>query len=91
MAEGLFRKYSPQGFEPLSAGTRPVSSINPVAIEVMREVGIDISKQKSKLLTEDMIKKAKPISYPSSPLPANGIIFDNNTSSAPNVFEINLE
>ncbi len=46
MAEGFFTKYSPEGYEPLSAGTRPVSSINPLAIEVMREVGIDISKQK---------------------------------------------
>src|SRR5215831_350181 len=58
MAEGFFRKYSPEGYEPLSAGTRPVSSINPLAIEVMREVGIDISKQRSKILTEDMIKKS---------------------------------
>ena len=58
MAEGFFRKYSPEGYEPLSAGTRPVSNINPLAIEVMREVGIDISKQKSKILTEDMIKKS---------------------------------
>ena len=41
MAEGFFRKYSPEGYEPLSAGTRPVSSINPLAIEAMREVGMD--------------------------------------------------
>ena len=58
MAEGFFRKYSPEGYEPLSAGTRPISSINPLAIEVMSEVGIDISKQKSKILTEDMIRKS---------------------------------
>ena len=58
MAEGFFRKYSPEGNEPLSAGTRPVSAINPLAIEAMREVGIDISNQKSKILTEDMIKKS---------------------------------
>ena len=57
MAEGLFRKYSPEGYEPLSAGTRP-SDINPLAIETMKEVGIDISNQKSKILTEDMIKKS---------------------------------
>ena len=38
MAEGFFRNYSPEGYEPLSAGTRPVSSINPLAIEVMREI-----------------------------------------------------
>ena len=58
MAEGFFRKYSPKGYEPTSAGTRPISDINPLAIEVMREVGIDISKQRSKILTEDMIKKS---------------------------------
>ncbi len=58
MAEDFFRKYSPEGYEPLSAGTRPVSSINPLAIEAMREVGIDISKQRSKILTEDTIRKS---------------------------------
>jgi len=58
MAEGFFRKYSPEGYEPLSAGTRPVSSINRFAIEAMREVGIDISKQRSKILTEDTIRKS---------------------------------
>jgi len=57
MAEGFFRKYSPEGYELLSAGARP-SDINPLAIEAMREVGLDISKQKSKILTEDMIKKS---------------------------------
>ena len=36
----------------------PVSAINPLAIEAMREVGIDISNQKSKILTEDMVKKS---------------------------------
>jgi arsenate reductase len=58
IAEGFFRKYSPKGYEPLSAGTRPVSSINPLAIEAMREVGIDISKQRPKIITEDMIKQS---------------------------------
>src|SRR5215469_1460555 len=58
IAEGFFRKYSPEGFEPLSAGTRPVNSINPLVIEAMREVGIDISKQRSKILTEDMIRQS---------------------------------
>jgi arsenate reductase (thioredoxin) len=58
MAEAFFKKYSSEEYEALSAGTRPVSSINPLTIEVMREVGIDISKQRSKILTEDMIKKS---------------------------------
>ena len=48
MAEGFFRKYAPEGFEPISAGTKPISQINPLAIQVMNEIGIDISKQKSR-------------------------------------------
>ncbi|MDN5845785.1 MAG: hypothetical protein L0H53_05865 [Candidatus Nitrosocosmicus sp.] len=46
MAEGFFRKYAPKGYETISAGTVPTSQINPIAVEVMKEVGIDISKQK---------------------------------------------
>ena len=61
MAEGFFRKYASEGYEPLSAGTKPVSQINPLAIQVMNEVGIDISKQKSKELTEDMIRNSDKI------------------------------
>jgi arsenate reductase (thioredoxin) len=57
MAEGFFnRRYAPEGYRAISAGTRPVSSINPLAVQAMSEVGIDISSQKSKVITEDMIK-----------------------------------
>ena len=58
MAEGFFRRYAPKGYATLSAGTKPVSEINPLAIQVMKELGIDISNQKSKDLTEDMIRNA---------------------------------
>lgn len=61
MAEGFFRKYAPKGYETISAGTVPTSQINPIAVEVMREVGIDISKQKPKVLTEDMMRNATTI------------------------------
>ena len=61
MAEGFFRKYAPEGFEPMSAGTKPTSQINPLAIQVMNEIGIDISKQKSKDLTEDMMRNSDKI------------------------------
>jgi arsenate reductase (thioredoxin) len=57
MAEGFFnQKYRPKGYRAISAGTRPVSQINPLAVQAMKEVGIDISSQKSKIITEDMIK-----------------------------------
>lgn len=59
IAEGFFNlKYAPKGYRAISAGTRPVSQINPLAVQVMKEVGIDISSQKSKLITEDMIKSS---------------------------------
>jgi arsenate reductase (thioredoxin) len=61
MAEGFFRKYAPEGFEPVSAGTKPTSQINPLAIQVMNEIGIDISKQKSKYIPEDMIRNSERI------------------------------
>ncbi len=61
MAEGLFRKYAPKGYEPTSAGTIPKSQINPVAAEAMREIGIDISNQKPKELNEEMIRNADKI------------------------------
>ena len=57
IAEGLFNnKYAPKDYRAISAGTRPVSQINPLAIEVMKEVGIDISGRKSKIITEEMIR-----------------------------------
>jgi arsenate reductase (thioredoxin) len=61
MAEGFFRKYAPKGFESQSAGTVPTSQINPIAVEVMKEAGIDISNQKPKDLTEDMMRNATTI------------------------------
>lgn len=61
MAEGFFNKYAQREYEAISAGTRPVSQINPVAIQVMGEVSIDISKQKSKEITDDMIRNSSRI------------------------------
>ena len=58
MAEGFFRKYAPENYEPISAGTKPVSNINPLVMNVMKEVDIDISKQRPKIITEDMIRQS---------------------------------
>jgi arsenate reductase (thioredoxin) len=58
MAEALFRKYAPQGYKSLSAGTKPSTEINPLAIKVMDEIGIDISKQKIKKITKDMMRNS---------------------------------
>ena len=61
MAEGFFRKYAPSGYEPQSAGTKPVGTINPLAIDVMKEVGIDISSQQPKIISDSMIQQSSRI------------------------------
>jgi arsenate reductase (thioredoxin) len=53
MAEGFFRKYAPRGYMTLSAGTKPSGEINPV--------DIDIGNQKSKDITEDMMRDSTKI------------------------------
>ena len=59
IAEGFFnQKYALKGYRAISAGTRPVSQINALAVQAMSEVGIDISNQKSKIITEDMIRSS---------------------------------
>ena len=55
MAEAFFRKYVRVGYRVYSAGTKPSTAINPLVIDVMKEVGIDLTKQKPKKLSEDMI------------------------------------
>src|SRR5918995_2266286 len=60
MAEGFFnQRYAPRGYRAISAGTRPASQINPIAVQTMKEVGIDINSQKSKVITEVMIKSSE--------------------------------
>lgn len=51
MAEGLLRRMGGGRFEVESAGTHP-GQVRPEALEVMREVGIDISGHRSKSVDE---------------------------------------
>lgn len=58
VAEGFLNHFGIEGIKAVSAGTKPAERINSKAIEVMKELGIDISKQRPKLLTEEMIEDA---------------------------------
>ena len=51
MAEGMLRAWGEGRFEAFSAGTE-VTSVRPEAIQVMREIGIDIGAQRSKSFEE---------------------------------------
>jgi len=51
MAEGLLRHLFGEKYEAFSAGASP-TQVNPLGIKVMAEIGIDISKHRSKSIEE---------------------------------------
>jgi arsenate reductase len=56
MAEAFLRKYGSERFEAYSAGLEP-KPINPLTVQVMEEVGVDISGQRSKGIAEYLAKE----------------------------------
>ncbi len=52
MAEGLWRKLGEGAWESFSAGSKPAGYVHPIAIEAMREIGIDLSAARSKHVEE---------------------------------------
>ena len=56
MAEGFLRHMAGDKFEVFSAGVKP-TQVNPLAIKVMAEVGVDISKHRSKSAMEFLDQK----------------------------------
>jgi arsenate reductase len=58
MAEALFNHYAAGKAKAFSAGSQPASRVNPTVVQAMREVGIDISTQRPKKLTSEMVNDA---------------------------------
>jgi arsenate reductase len=58
MAAGWLTALAGDRVETRSAGSEPAEQINPVAIEAMREVGIDIAGQRPKILTGDAVRES---------------------------------
>jgi arsenate reductase len=58
MAAGFMREIGGDRVEVLSAGSAPKDTINPVAIEAMAEVGIDIASQQPKVLTTEAVQES---------------------------------
>ena len=58
MAEAFFNKLSFGKAQAISAGTQPADNVNPMVVEAMKEVGIDISGNKPRALTMEMVEKA---------------------------------
>ena len=56
MAAGFMQHLGKGRVDVLSAGSAPKDSINPVAIEVMAELGIDIANNVPKILTTEAVQ-----------------------------------
>lgn len=58
MAEGFLRSECNNLFEAYSAGMEPAPVVHPLAVEVMSEIGIDISSQKPKGISDYLGKES---------------------------------
>ena len=58
MAAGWLRHLAGDRVEVLSAGSAPKDSINPVAVEAMAEVGIDIAGEQPTLLSDSAVQQS---------------------------------
>ena len=56
MAAGFLSQLAGDRIEVRSAGSIPGEQVNPAAVEAMREVGVDISDQKPKVLTTEAVQ-----------------------------------
>jgi arsenate reductase len=58
MAAAFFNAGKRQGDVAISAGTQPAERVHPEVVEIMKEVGIDLSEAKPQLLTEQLARDA---------------------------------
>jgi arsenate reductase (thioredoxin) len=58
MSRALFERAESGRHVALSAGTTPADRIHPQVVDVMREVGIDLSEQRPQLLTTELAEQA---------------------------------
>lgn len=56
MAAGFLQDLAGDRIEVLSAGSQPGTTVNPVAVEAMAEIGIDIASAQPKILTTDAVE-----------------------------------
>ncbi len=58
MSQALFERAADGGHAALSAGTAPAGHVHPEVVEVMQELGIDLSDRQPQLLTRELAERA---------------------------------
>lgn len=59
VAEAFFNQNPPEGWAAISAGPKPAEKVNPKAIQLMAEKGMDLSNKKPKMLSKEMEAEAE--------------------------------
>ncbi len=58
MAQAFFERHAPVDIRAESAGQQPAGQVWPEVVEVMREVGIDLSRERPRLFTDEIAHRA---------------------------------
>jgi arsenate reductase (thioredoxin) len=58
MSQALFARAADERHSALSAGTTPAEHVHPEVVEVMSELGIDLSEHRPRLLTRELAAQA---------------------------------
>ena len=58
MAAGFLQHLAGDRIDVLSAGSEPAEQVNPAAVQAMAEVGIDITAEKPKILTDHAVRES---------------------------------
>ena len=82
MAEAFFRKHTHNKLHVSSAGTKPILSVNPVVVEVMNEICIDVKDNIPRSLTNEMLNDSIVVDRKSTRLNSSHVSESRMPSSA---------
>ncbi len=58
LSEAIFNAYAPRGWKAVGAGVQPATSVNPVVMNLLSEIGIELGAKTPQLVTEKMTSDA---------------------------------
>ena len=58
MSEAIFNANAPKGWHAESAGVQPAEAINPLAVQLLREIGIEIGPKTPRLVSNELTTRA---------------------------------
>ncbi|HYM40447.1 MAG TPA: low molecular weight phosphatase family protein [Thermoplasmata archaeon] len=58
LSEAIFNAHAPSGWKAESAGARPAKAINPVVVDLLREIGVPLGPKTPRLATPDVVARA---------------------------------